>query len=94
MLPGVKHPTLPPTTLGVSLRKHGTPRLNPLGHPASAAVSTPMFAGSLFSSIASTLVTIVANQLDVVNPTDQDLDHWFGEICSYVCIQGCPQVMI
>ena len=86
-LPGVKRPTLPPTTLGVLLRKRGTPRLTPLGHPASAAVSAPMFAGSSFSSIASTLVTIVANQLDVVNPTDQDLDRWFGEICSYVCIQ-------
>jgi hypothetical protein len=86
-LPGVSRPILPPTTLGILIRKRGAPRLTPLGNAASAAASAPMFAGSSFSSIASTLVTIVAQQLDIVNPSEQDLDRWFGETCSAVCSQ-------
>jgi hypothetical protein len=46
-----------------------------------------MFAGSSFNSIASTLVTIVANELDIVSPSDTDLDRWFGETCAAVCSQ-------
>jgi len=86
-LPGVSRPILPPTTLGVLLRKRGAQRLTPFGNPATSAVSAPMFSGSSFNSIASTLVTIVANQFDMVNPKNEDLDRWFGEICSAVCIQ-------
>src|ERR1700733_459742 len=86
-LPGVGRPILPPTTLGVLLRKRGAPRLTPLGNPSTSSVSAPMFAGSSFNSIASTLVTIVDEQLDMVKPSDSDRDRWFGEICTAVCLQ-------